>query len=410
MCEQPPIQRFSFIAGCIFCCYGVNEWHFYSKRLYRLMNNDQQFIIAHVTYVFCVLVKGFRGEMKQKKRIIRAIILAVTITCTVLFVPWNILRAWITPTPNTVQEQVDHALNLGLDGIIVYVSQSAKEPAFYSAGWYNREYQIPADPHALFKIASISKLYIAAAAAKLVNNQSLSLDSTLAELLPELAGRIEYSDRITLKMLLQHRSGIPDWIKDPEFPWTESVTDVDAVLEFVLDDPANFEPDTRYKYSNTNYLLIGKILDKTLGYSHQQYIHQEILVPLGLTHTFGSLSDVDADKVFSGYTVGYEGDVKMLDFVAPGGSMIATAEDVGIFLRALNDGSLLNDEEQAVYSSIYVYEHTGLLPGYSSIAKYHKDIDAVVIQFVNTSGGDTWSITEIVYNRIIKILQKGNRQ
>jgi len=101
--------------------------------------------------------------------------------------------------------------------------------------------------------------------------------------------------------------------------------------------------------------------------------------------------------------------VKMLDFVAPGSSMVATAQDVGIFLKALNDGSLLNDKEQAIYSSVYEYEHTGLLPGYSSIAKYNKDIDAVVVQFVNTSGGNTWTISEIIYNRIIKILRKQNR-
>ena len=84
-------------------------------------------------------------------------------------------------------------------------------------------------------------------------------------------------------------------------------------------------------------------------------------------------------------------------------TLIATAQDVGIFLSALNDGSLLTKEEQEVYSSIYVYDHTGLLPGYQSIARYHKDIDAVVIQFVNTSGGDMWKISKIVYNRIIKI-------
>ena len=65
--------------------------------------------------------------------------------------------------------------------------------------------------------------------------------------------------------------------------------------------------------------------------------------------------------------------------------MMATAEDVGIFLRALNDGSLLDEYEQAIYSSVYVYGHTGLLPGYYSIARYHEGIDAVVIQFVNTS-------------------------
>jgi hypothetical protein len=96
----------------------------------------------------------------------------------------------------------------------------------------------------------------------------------------------------------------------------------------------------------------------------------------------------------------------MLDFVAPSGAMVATAQDVGIFLRALNDGSLLNNQEQAIYSSIYEYEHTGLLPGYQSIARYHKDIDAVVIQFVNTSGKNNWTISEKIYKRIIKILRR----
>lgn len=89
--------------------------------------------------------------------------------------------------------------------------------------------------------------------------------------------------------------------------------------------------------------------------------------------------------------------------------MIATAEDVGIFLRALNDGSLLSEEEQAIYSSIYVYEHTGSVPGYSSnlsIARYHADIDTEVIQFVNSSGGKSWTMTEIVYDRILKILRR----
>jgi len=76
-------------------------------------------------------------------------------------------------------------------------------------------------------------------------------------------------------------------------------------------------------------------------------------------------------------------------------------------LRALNDGSVFNEGEQEIYSSIYVYEHEGLLPGYQSIAKYHKDIDAVVIQFVNTTDSDGYklNIAEIVYSRIVKILR-----
>ena len=326
--------------------------------------------------------------------------------CTIIFTPLVLFWMWIAPIPDTVQEQVDDVINRGLDGIIVYVDQAGKEPAFYTAGWKNRENQVPADPQALFKIASISKLYIAVATTKLVNMQMLSLDATLAELLPKLVGRIENTEQITLRMMLQQRSGIPDWIEDPEFPWTTSLANVDEYLELVLDDPAEFEPGHRYDYSNTNYLLLGNILDKTLGYDHQLYIQSKILAPLNLTHTFGSLTDVDTAEVSSGYYTDYDGDVKMLDVVSPGGSMIATAEDVGIFLRALNDGSLLNNDEQDIYSSVYVFEHTGEWPGYSSIARYHKDIDTVVIQFVNTSGGNTWSILNMAHKRIVKILRK----
>ncbi len=331
----------------------------------------------------------------------------VGIVCMIVFIPWGILWTWISPLPDTVQIEVENAINHGLDGIIVCVNQS-KKTTFYSAGWKDRENKVPADPHALFKIASISKLYIAVAATKLIDNQILSLDDTLADLLPELVGKIENAEQITLRLMLQHRSGIPNFTDDPDYPWSNPHKDNSETLELVLDKPADFNPDKRYSYSNTNYLLIGEILDKTLGYSHHQYIKKEILIPLELNHTYSLLSEVDLEEVVSGYYINYDKDIKFNDFINPGGSMVATAQDVSIFLRALNDDSLLNDDEQAIYSSIYKYRHTGLLPGYQSIARYHEEIDAVVVQFVNTSGGDTWTKSEIVYNRIIKILRKQN--
>ncbi len=311
----------------------------------------------------------------------------------------------LPPLPDTVEQEVENALARGFDGIIVYVEQGG-EPALYAAGWKNREDKIPADPHALFKIASISKLYIAAAAAKMVHEERLSLDKTLAEYLPELAGRIAHAERITLRMMLKHRSGIPNFTDMPDYPWDNPPQDNREILDLVLDRSADFEPNKKYRYSNTNYLLIGAIMDSTLGHSHHQYIKEEILKPLGLNHTYSLLSEVDLDDVMSGYHVGYEPDIKYNDFIQPGGSMVATAEDVGIFLRALNDGSLFNENEQAIYSSIYKYEHTGLLPGYQSIAQYHKELDAVVIQFVNTSGGSMWMKSEAVYRRVVRILKR----
>ena len=311
----------------------------------------------------------------------------------------------LQPLPDSIEEEVNKAIDRGFDGIIVYVNQSGKS-SFYSAGWKNRENRVPADPHALFKIASISKLYIAAATTKLVANQQLSLESTLKQLIPETEGRVENAGEITLKMLLQHRSGIPEYIYEPDFksdtdgPYMETAA-------LIFDKPADFPPGKKYAYSNTNYLLIGEILDRTLGFSHHQYINNNILIPLGLTHTYNLYAEVDSGEVMSGYIKGYDPDVKSWDHTRPGGSMVATAEDVGLFLRALIDGTLFNEKEQAIYSSVYVYEHTGWLPGYTSIARYHSDIDAVVIQFVNTSDKELfWVELERVYNRMVKILEK----
>ncbi len=323
---------------------------------------------------------------------------------SLFYVPWILIWAWILPIPDTVQQQVDDAIGLGLDGIIVYVDEAGKPPAFYAAGWHDRANKIPADPHALFKIASISKLYDAVAITKLVSDERLSLDKTLADYFPELVGRIENADRITLAMLVQHRSGIPNLTDTPNF-WVDPPKSSEEALQLVLDMPANFEPGEDYEYSNTNYLLITMLIEKVVGTSKFQYIKEEVLTPLNLTHTYGSLSEVNLDDLMGGYYVGIEEDIKTTDY----GSMIASAEDVGIFLRALNDGSLLNEEEQKIYSSIYVFDHTGLIPGYQSSAKYYKDIDTVVVEFNNTTNFDgyTWNLLGIVNNRIVKILRRG---
>lgn len=337
---------------------------------------------------------------KQRIRILRIILLVGTIT-SLFFVPWILVKAWILPIPDTVQEQVNEVIDHGFDGMIVYVDEAGKPPAFYSAGWHDRKKQIPAHPQALFKIASISKLYVAVAIAKLANDKRLSLDDTLADYFPELVSRIEHAEKITLRLMVQHRSGIPDYVYRPEY-WEDAPNRKKDVLEYALDLEGDFEPGEDYGYSTTNYLLLSRIIEKVVGYSRQQYFKEEILMPLGLNNTFGSVSEVDTNDIMSGYYVGVEDDFKSEDV-----GMVATAQDVGIFLRALNDGSLLDESEQEIYSSIYVYEHTGLVPGYQSIAKYHKDINTVIIQFNNTTNfnGFDWNLAEIIYSRIVKIVR-----
>lgn len=138
---------------------------------------------------------NFNSFKMKKKQILQVLLFVGTIN-SLFFVPWVILKARLAPLPDTVQEQVDDAINLGFDGIIVYVDRAGKEPEFYAAGWHNREKKIPADPHSYFKIASISKLYDAVTVTKLVHDERLSLDKTLADYFPELVGRIEMQKKL----------------------------------------------------------------------------------------------------------------------------------------------------------------------------------------------------------------------
>ncbi|HEA22619.1 hypothetical protein LCGC14_0991510 [marine sediment metagenome] len=340
-------------------------------------------------------------KKKRTKQIFRIVLLLGT-AISLFFVPWLLVKAWILPLPNTVQEQLDEAIDHGFDGMIVYVDQVGIPPQYFAAGWHNRELKIPAKPQALFKIASISKLYDAVAVTKLVSDGQLSLDKTIADYLPELRGSIENADKITLKMMLQHRSGLPNFTDAPNF-WAAPTETYEESLALIQDKPANFEPDEDYEYCNTNYLLINKIMDDQLGYGNFQFIQEEILLPLKLNNTFGSLKEVNMIDVMSGYHVGHPFDLK-----ADEHGMLATAEDVGTFIRALNDGTVFEKGEREIYSSVYEYEHAGWVPGYQSFANYNKDLDAVIIEFYSTTDPKlyNWNLSEIINNRIVKILKR----
>ncbi|TQI71298.1 beta-lactamase [Gramella sp. Hel_I_59] len=338
----------------------------------------------------------------KSKIVIRTILLAGTLI-SLYFVPWILIWAWILPLPDNVQEQLNEGIEHGFDGSIVYIQQGDQPAELYAAGWHDRDRIIRAYPEAYFKIASIGKLYDAVAITKLVADDLISLDESILNYFPEFAGRIEYAENISVQMLVQHRSGMPNFTDVPDF-WMNPPENTEQTLKLFLDKPASFAPGTDYAYSNSNYFLLGLLMEKVTNNSNTQVIQDRILEPLNLKNTFFSLDDIDQDKLMSGYYVGVEEDIKSTNYH----SMIATAQDVGIFVKALNTGKLLTKEENEIYSSIYVYDHTGLIPGYQSIAKYHANIDTVVIQFVNTANFDgyTWSISEIVYDRIIKILEK----
>ncbi len=311
-----------------------------------------------------------------------------------------------TPPPPTIvktlPEILDSAVSQGIDGIFVYIQQGSNAPISIASGVQDRSISQLADPETLFKIASISKLFIAVAASKLVDNSTINLDDTLNSWLPEIGARIANADSITIRLLLQHRSGVPDFDSQTGFSWENEHSSIDATLEYALDLPADFTPDNRYEYSNTNYLLIAKILDVALSFSHRVYIQDSILSPLEMMDTYLLYNDIDPNRLAKGYWNNIERSEQ--DYVIPGGSMISTVKDISTFIKALNKGTLLNNREQDIYNSVYFLSHSGWLPGYQSIAQYHPQIDATIIQFINRTGGDSETIATATYAEIVESL------
>lgn len=336
-------------------------------------------------------------KKNNKVKILSKVLIALVLTTSSIyaFAPWQFALYYFKPLPATVEEELALATNNGIDGIIVYIQQGDKPGKTFASGWHNKAEGIPALPEALFKIASIAKLYDAVAVAKLSADGKVNLDSSLASYLPELRGRIENADSITLRMMVQHRSGIPNFTDQDGFDWAKNDLDIDKLI---FDKPADFAPGTDYAYSNTNYLLLQRVMTRVLGYSYFTYIQDNILQPLKLNDTYESVNHINRERLMSGYYVGSTHDFKFLDQ-----GMIATAQNVGIFIKALNDGSLLTEEEMQIYQNLYEFEHTGWVLGYSSIARYNRENDKVVVQFTNTTGNDTVLLTQIIYNRIFKI-------
>ena len=332
-------------------------------------------------------------------------LLFVSTPISLFFVPWNYVGARLKPLPKSAQAQVEQGLIYGFGGIVAYAEGYSDSAQVFAAGWHSTEHQTPARADALFKVASVSKVYTVVTLVKLANAQKINLDSSLAYFLPELGDRIENSDQISLRMLVQHRSGIPNYT-DTYMYWAHPKESDRENLELVLDLPADFKPNTRYAYCNTNYLLLGMVLDRVLGRPSFSYLQQHVLIPNGLVDTYDGLDSIPLERLMSGYYVGYEGDLR-LDRI---GGIIATASDVGQFFKKLNEGTLLSRDEQILYESLYPMSHTGLIPGYQSIVRYDKERGAVLVLFTNTVDfeGDTWAMSEALFSRLRTVLERSS--
>ena len=233
-----------------------------------------------------------------------------------------------------------------------------------AAGIANHDDQAPMTKDTPIYISSVTKLYTAAAIMKLYEEGALSLDDPMSKYLPaDLIGGIhvyqgkDYSSEITIKQLLSHTSGIADYytekskdgkdlfellLEEPERPWT-----VDETIARARDDlEPHFPPGTDASYSDTNFQLLGKIIEKVTQ-KPLHIVYQDFFFrPLGLKNTWltgrseprVAPSSPPADVFYQGRVIT---STRSNEAYWADGGIVTTAEEMIIFLKALNEGKII---------------------------------------------------------------------
>jgi len=138
---------------------------------------------------------------------------------------------------------------------------------------------LPANPTLPYQIASNSKQFTAMALMLLEDEGKLKLDDHVSKYIPGISG----GDRITLRQLLSHTSGLQDfWPQDYSFEDMESATTPQHIVDKWAKKPLDFEPGTRWQYSNTGYVVAGMIAEKVSGQPLLTYLRRKIFDPLGM--------------------------------------------------------------------------------------------------------------------------------
>ena len=273
----------------------------------------------------------------------------------------------------------DYAAFVDQVGVSLFVTDGTHSFAGVS-GLANRQDKIEMPVDAQFRVGSHTKTVVAILALQLIDRGQLSLDDQFGQYFPEYS---QFS-KIRLRELLGMRSGIAEYLNSPWGLWTLATTpkqprQIADLLQLVKAEPLEFEPGTACKYSNSNYLAVGMILEKITGKTVAQLIDERIVTPLGLQSTFLAEDNQIIPRLVHGYldvTVGAAiWDISPIFYYAfdpseqlgdglvdatyhlhptlagPTGALVSTPEDMAKILRALFKGELVSSSALAAMMS-----------------------------------------------------------
>ena len=291
-------------------------------------------------------------------------------------------------------------------------------------GFADRSSGRPNTPETPFMLSSVSKLFTAVIVAKRVERKQLSFESTLGSLLPEYPSA-DARDHVTVGHLLTMSSGIHDLFREPAF-WS-AIPNIKAPSDFwdyFATTPLEFRPGTSWSYSNSNFLLLGAIVERQTGRDFPSVAEDEIFRPLGLTNTRYEFDPSHPPAL--GYTrtpsAGGNADAARWqpawetltpgsDFMpgSPMGGGYSTVDDLARFADALIENRLLTSEmttlvltgridadyggrdgygfETRVTNGVRMAGHRGSLAGSSNQVEFYPDLGYVLVVLGNSDSG-----------------------
>ncbi len=295
-------------------------------------------------------------------------------------------------------------------GALVGVRYPGRGTWTYAAGIGDLATAAPVTIDDHVRIASITKTFVATVVLQLVDEGALGLDDVLDGFVPGIAN----GDQITLRQVLGMTAGIFDFVGDPDFgaaygadpllPFTPQEA-VDIVRRY----PADFAPGVQVQYSNSNYVLLGLIIEQVTGQPVEAAITDRIVQPLGLADTFFATTPDLPEPYVHGYQAASPGDplrdVTRSNPAVPwtSGAIVSTLADLGSWAKALAGGTLLmpaTQEERLTWGVIPgevldvryglgvmevngLVGHNGGIAGYSSWMVHAPEEDATIVVVTN---------------------------
>ncbi|MEP2023275.1 MAG: serine hydrolase domain-containing protein [Reichenbachiella sp.] len=275
-------------------------------------------------------------------------------------------------------------------------------------GFADRSAEVLNSPELIYRIGSMTKAFTAMGIVLLKRD---GLITSYDQPISDFASDFPYGDKITLRHLLTHHSGIPDYlyviedlaVNQGQFFSPDYIFEI--VVESLSEDGLDFEPGANYSYSNSNYLMLGLLIENLSGMTYHEYLNLKINVPLGLEKTEKGPDVMDSAPYAKGYLNGVETNPYQMQLANSSGDLVSTIDDLEKWGDALMGEEFLTvAEKEEIFAAPYdedgyytvgfgwftikingkiMYFHGGDIDGYTSLIGLLPESNSMIILLSN---------------------------